>query len=177
MSSFTLVPPNEWIHTEQQLVEAANYCYNSVRQQPHGEGILGFDTETTGLRIDKDLPLIFSMSDGLRRFAFMFEEFGRHPWITQGFLGNPEIGKTGTNAKFDMHILANAGVKVEGMVEDTVPMDWLYDENRWGHGLKETAKDYIGMKMKTFIEVFPMRKGTAKMPGETPGDAIRRVMA
>jgi DNA polymerase-1 len=170
---FNLIPPNEWIHTEQQLVEAANYCYNATLSG----NPLGIDTETTGLRIDKDLPLIFSMSDGRRRFAFEFEQFGRHPWITQGLLANEQIRKVGTKTKFDMHILANAGVQVLGSVEDTIVQDALFDENRWGHGLKETAGDYLGLKMKEFKEVFPMRKGTAKVPGETAGDAIRRVLA
>lgn len=173
MAFFNLIPPNEWIHTERQLVDAATYCYNVCQDG----GVLGFDTETTGLRIDGDLPLIMSLSDGVRRFAFEFEYFGRHPWIVNGLMANTQVRKVGTNSKFDMHMLANAGVQVLGDVEDTVVQDWLHDENRWGHGLKETASDYLGLKMREFKEVFPMRKATAKVAGETPGDAIRRVLS
>lgn len=169
---FNLVPPNEWIRTEQQLTEAVDYCWNACQRG----GILGFDTETTGLSINKDLPLILSLSDGVRRFGFEFEHFGRHPLVVNGLLSNPDVRKVASNAKFDMHILANAGITVEGPVEDTVVQDWLFDENRFGHGLKETAKDYAGLKMKDFKEIFPMRKATAKVAGETAGDAIRRVM-
>lgn len=173
MAFFNMIPPNEWINTEQQLVEAATYCYNSNL----AGNILGFDTETTGLSIVKDLPLILSLSDGYRRFAFEFENFGRHGWIKDGLLGNPQIRKVATFAKFDMHMCANAGVPVNGIVEDTVVIDWLFDENRWSHGLKETARDHLNLKMREFKDVFPMRRGTAKLAAETPGDAIRRVMS
>ncbi len=170
---FNLIPENEWLHTEQQLVEAATYCYNVAQT-----GLpIGFDTETTGLSIYKDLPLILSLSDGVRRFAFEFEKFGRHPWIVNGILSNEKVRKIATNVKFDMHICANAGIQVLGPCEDTVVEDWLFDENRWGHGLKETARDYLGLKMKDFKEIFPMRKATKKIAGESPGDAIRRVLA
>lgn len=171
MSSWTRIPPPEWLETDNDVARAAEYLYNSTM----AGNPLGFDTETTGLHIAKDIPLLLSLSDGHRRFA-CHAEHARDRWVQEALLANPQIIKTGTNLNFDRHMLANIGVQTVGIYHETLVMDWLANENR-AHGLKETAKDHIGLQMKGFKEVFPMRKGTAKVPAETPGDAIRRVMA
>lgn len=166
-----MIPPPEWIETEQQLADAGQYLLNSGK-----ENGLAFDTETTGLRIDRDVPLMLSLSDGLRRFAMLTDPWLHHPWVKDGLLGNREITKIGTNVKFDMHMCANVGIQIVGDVEDTLAMSWLHNENRFGHGLKDTAKDYCGIRMLDFKEVFPMRRATKRTPGETPGEAILRVL-
>jgi DNA polymerase I-like protein with 3'-5' exonuclease and polymerase domains len=54
-----------------------------------------------------------------------------------------------------MHMAANHGILLRGEVPDTVVMDWLFDENRKGrHGLKQTCKDHLGLRMAPFKEVF-----------------------
>lgn len=171
--AFNLLPKAEWLETDSQAQEAAEYLIYHAR-----ENGLGTDTETTGVHLVKDVPLLMSLSDGRRRFAFWIQNVHRWPWIHDGLLRNPEIKKVGTKIKFDTHMCANIGIHLEGDLEDTLVMDWLYDENRQGrHGLKETAKDHCGLVMKEFKEVFPMRKATKRVPGETAGDAIMRVMA
>jgi len=171
--TWNLIPKAEWIETDAQAQEAAEYLQQHARVNG-----LGTDTETTGTNLVKDVPLLMSLSDGNRRFAFWIQNLFRWNWLHEGVLRNPEIPKVGTKIKFDMHMCANIGIHIEGNLEDTLVMDWLYDENRTGrHGLKETAKDHCGLVMKDFKEVFPMRKATKKVPGETAGDAIMRVMA
>lgn len=180
MSTFNLIPPAEWLETDAQAQEAGEYLFYNTR-----ENGLGTDTETTGTNIVKDVPLLMSLSDGNRRFAFWIQDVFRWPWILDWLLRNPEINKVGTFLKFDMHMCANVGINIEGNLEDTIAMDWLYDENRSGrHGLKETAKDHCGLVMKEFTEIFPMRKkvpiskkNPQGIPAETAGEAIRRVMA
>lgn len=165
------IPVAEWVDTEQQLAAVGEYLLNSGKQNG-----LAYDTETTGLSTYKDVPLMMSFSDGIRRIAMM-SDWLHHPWIKDALLQNKEIVKIGTNLKFDMHMSANVGVELLGDVHDTLVMSWLHNENRFGHGLKDTAKDYCGIKMVDFKDVFPMRKGTARVPAETAGEAIRRVMA
>lgn len=168
---WNMIPDAEWVENEQQLAAVGQYLLNSGKQNG-----LAYDTETTGLTTYSDVPLMLSFSDGIRRFAMM-SDWLHHPWIKDALLQNEEIAKFGTNIKFDMHMTANAGVDLKGPVHDTLSMSWLHNENRFGHGLKDTAKDYCGIKMVDFKEIFPMRKGTAKVKGETPGEAIRRVLA
>lgn len=169
--TWNMIPDAEWVENEQQLAAMGQYLLNSGKQNG-----IAYDTETTGLSNFSDIPLMLSFSDGIRRFACM-AEWLHHPWIKDGILGNKEIAKFFTNAKFDKHMTKNAGVDIVGEHHCTLVMSWLGDENRFGHGLKDTAKDYCGLKMVDFKEIFPMRKSTAKTPGETAGDAIRRVLA
>lgn len=165
------IPEAEWVENEAQLASICQYLYNSGK-----ENGLAYDTETTGLSTWKDIPLMLSFSDGIRRVAMM-AEWLQHPWVKNGLLQNKEITKIGSNAKFDMHMSANAGVELKGPIEDTIIKSWLHNENRFAHGLKDTARDYCGIKMVDFKEIFPMRRGTAKVIGETAGEAIRRVLA
>lgn len=169
---WNMIPTAEWVETEQQVLEMGQYLLSVGKTNR-----VAFDTETTGLRIDSDIPLMLSLSDGVRRFAMMADPWLHHPAVKEGILENPEIVKVGTNLKFDMHMLANVGIFIKGPVHDTLVMSWLHNENRFGHGLKDTAKDYCGIQMIEFKEIFPMRKATRNQPGETAGDAIRRVMA
>ena len=168
---WNVIPPAEWIETDQQLAEMGQYLVNSGM-----ENGIAYDTETTGLDIATDIPLMLSFSDGFRRFA-MEAKWLHSGWVKDGILQNKQLTKIGTNTKFDMHMSANAGVELLGPIEDTIPMSWLHNENRFGHGLKDTAKDYCGIKMVEFKEVFPMRKASKTVQAETPGEAIRRVLA
>lgn len=166
MSNWTLIPECEWLGTEQQVIEAGTYLANCERQ------LVAFDTETTGVDIARDYPLMFSLSDGERRFAAMWDPWAHHYAIKDWLLQNPKITKVCSEAKFDMHMAANRGIKLEGPIRDTVIMDWLGDENRWSHGLKDTALNHCGIKMKDFKEVFPMAPKRKNRPAETPGEAI-----
>ena len=170
--TWLMIPAAEWVETESQLAEMGQYLLNSGL-----ENGVAYDTETTGLCIYQDFPIMLSFSDGKRRFAMMADPWLHHPWIKDGILGNTQLTKIGTNSKFDRHMTANAGVEILGDFEDTVVMSWLHNENRFGHGLKDTAKDYCGLKMIDFKEIFPMRRATKHQPGETAGEAIRRVLA
>lgn len=171
MSNWTLIPECEWLETEQQIIEAGAYLANCERK------LVAFDTETTGVDISRDFPLMFSISDGVRRFASMWDPWANHYAIKDWVLQNKNLKKVGSEIKFDMHMAANRGITLEGDILDTVVMDWLGDENRWSHGLKDTALDHCGIKMKSFKEVFPMLPARKNRPKETAGDAIRRKMA
>lgn len=167
---WNVIPDAEWVETEAQVAAMGQYLLDNKERG------IAYDTETTGLSIFSDVPLMLSFSDGVRRFAMM-ADWLHHPWIKDGILGNEDVTKIFSSAKFDMHMTANAGVEIRGPKHDTVVMSWLHNENRFGHGLKDTAKDYCGIRMVDFKEVFPMRKATRKTPAETPGEAIRRVLS
>jgi DNA polymerase-1 len=169
--TWNMIPDAEWVENENQLIGVCQYLLNSGKQNG-----LAVDTETTGLSVFSDIPLMLSFSDGIRRFAMM-ADWLHHKWVKDALLENAELTKILTNAKFDMHMLANAGVYLKGPIHDTLVKSWLHNENRFGHGLKDTAKDYCGIQMVDFKEIFPMRKGTARTPGETAGEAIRRILA
>lgn len=113
---------------------------------------VGFDTETTGLRIVKDRIKFFSFADAETRICAPVRLLGEF----RGVLENPNIIKKMTNAKYDTHMSANHEIYLQGKLYDTVIMDWLLDENRQGlqHGLKICAKDYLSLQMAPFKDVF-----------------------
>jgi DNA polymerase I-like protein with 3'-5' exonuclease and polymerase domains len=112
---------------------------------------VGFDTETTGLGKVSDRIKFFSFGFNGHRFCAPV----RLLHIFKDVLEDAQIAKCMTNAKFDMHMVANHDIVIKGHLYDTVVMDWLIDENRQGrHGLKLCAADYLGLKMAPFTEVF-----------------------
>lgn len=167
--SWIKIPTTEWLETENHIIDAFNYIH-SVKHNG-----IGYDTETTGVVIFRDYPLLASFSDGVRRFACE-ATWLTHPLVSSFLEGDSP--KIGSNLKFDLHMTSNLGINIQGPLWDTLVMDFLLDENRKGrHGLKDLALDYCGIIMKDFKEVFPMirkRKGT---PDDTAGDAIKRKMS
>lgn len=168
MATWNLIPPCEWIETEEQVVEMGTYLGS--------QWAIAYDTETTGINIGRDTPILFSMSDGKRRFGGYFE-WCYHPMIQDNLLKNPHISIIGTSIRFDLHMSANRGIDIEGDLYDTLVLDWLYDENRWNHDLKATARDHCGIKMRDFKDVFPFLPTKKGQPPDTAGDAIHRKMS
>jgi len=76
-------------------------------------------------------------------------------------LEDPAIGKIGQNLKYDLIVLERAGVKVQGMVFDTMLASYVLDPNRRGHGLDALAVTLLGHKMISYAEV--AGKGKAQL--------------
>jgi DNA polymerase-1 len=77
-------------------------------------------------------------------------------------LEDPGVGKIGQNLKYDMIVLENAGVKVQGVGFDTMLASYVLDPNRRGHGLDSLAITLMGHKMISYAEV--AGKGKAQLP-------------
>lgn len=141
--SFVKTPDPTYIFTEKEARQVAAQFASEPR--------LGFDTETTGLGKFSARVKFFSFATADIRVCAPV----RLLEIFRPILEDPNIEKCLTNAKFDMHMIANEGIELKGHILDTVPMDWLLDENRIGrHGLKQCAADYLGLRMAPFKEVF-----------------------
>lgn len=121
---------------------------------------IAIDTETTGVRNVKDRVKFFSLSDGKERICVPAEYLD----FFSPCMENEETQKRFTNAKFDMHMLANEGITIGGFIYDTVILDWLLDEDtRQGqHGLKQCALDYLNLQMTPFKKVFGAVGSTKK---------------
>ena len=120
------------------------------------ESSIGFDTETTGLNIINDRVKFFSIANKNHRICAPVRLLP----VFKDILENNSIEKRMTNCKYDMHMAMNHGVQIQGRIADTICLDFLIDENRHGrHGLKETSKDYLGLRMASFGTVFGNLKG------------------
>lgn len=145
MASYKFVRTPDPIYVD-TLADAEDW-----HERYYEQDAVGFDTETTGLHSINARVKFFSFSDGDSRICApvrLLETFAP-------VLEHPRIEKRMSNAKFDMHMVANHGILLKGEVPDTVVQDWLLDENRKGrHGLKDCSKDYLGLRMSPFKSVF-----------------------
>lgn len=77
------------------------------------------------------------------------------------WMADPKIRKIISNRKYDEPLLEKHGVPVRGCLADTTVEDFLFDENRSEHGLKQTALDHCNIYLPSFMDLFgffPMLK-------------------
>lgn len=89
----------------------------------------------------QDLPFCISICDGINCFTIYdtldnnFAEFKALAPIFE----DPTIEKIAHNAKYDMHMFANIGMKIVGKIHDTVVLAKLANENRHSFALMDLA--------------------------------------
>jgi DNA polymerase I len=149
-----LRPVAEFINTEKKAKNALRYVMKHTD--------VGVDTETSGLNISKDYVLFWGLATTDRRFCITDDLLP----IFEPFFARTDDTKHFTNAKYDLHMLANSGIPtVGGNIVCTRTLDWLLDENRTGlHGLKECIWDHFHDRMLTFKDVFGKVMSAEKQP-------------
>lgn len=94
----------------------------------------------------QDYPFCISICDGKNSFT-LFDSY-RNNFAEMRklapLLEDPAVEKIAHNAKFDMHMLANAGMKIVGRLHDTVVLAKLVDENRRSFQLRDLAAGIPG---------------------------------
>lgn len=139
-----------------QLPDAEWYDYGDPRLEAVVREVcdkkeVAIDTETTGLVVYKDMPLFWSLSWDERRLCM--------PTSTLAYFRDAFRDTTKkwifANAKFDMHMLGNAGVHFAGECVDTQVMHaLLYEEE--SHALKDMAKSILGWRWNDFFDQFKL---------------------
>jgi DNA polymerase-1 len=148
MGMFTLLPTPISVKTPEQAY--------AVLSEYQNEKILAYDTETTGLSRSRDRAVLLALSNGKSRYCVYPEMF---PYF-KDFLENPEVKLIAHNANFDQWMLLNSGINLNRhcvrnhyRIYDTMVMHTLIDEIE-AHGLKPLAKQYLGIEMTPFNELF-----------------------
>jgi len=73
--------------------------------------------------------------------------------LLRPLLEDPRVKKIGQNAKYDLTMLARAGLRVQGLDFDTMIASYLQNPRRRSHGLEALALEFLGHKMTTYEEV------------------------
>jgi len=68
-------------------------------------------------------------------------------------LENPHIKKLGHHLKYDMEVLANHGIQLQGMAYDTLLESYVLDSASANHGLDNLALKYLGWRTISFEDV------------------------
>ena len=110
-----------------------------------------FDTETTGLDALKAeiVGLALSYQPGKAWYILLPEdrrEVLRMLQPLKPLFENPAIGKTGQNIKYDLQILGNYGIRVNGPLFDTMLAHYLLNPDK-RHNLNFLAEKYLDYKM------------------------------
>lgn len=92
----------------------------------------------------QDYPFCISICDGTNSFTLFDSIENKHAIMKKlaPLLEDPTVAKVAHNTKFDMHQLANAGMKLVGRLHDTVVLCKLTDENRKSYMLRDVAAKY-----------------------------------
>jgi DNA polymerase-1 len=160
-NSFVSMPRPIWVDSHEQALGLLGYL-NEI-----GDGPVAIDTETTGVDRERDTVIIWSLSDGRRRYVInanclqMFE-----PW----FQAHPRL--VFHNANFDTAMLRNSGVDLKigarlGRRTDTMVMHhWLNQD--YPHSLAWIAEHELGMWKVEYQDVFGKAKRIKGQPAQLP---------
>jgi DNA polymerase-1 len=154
--SFSILPPALVVGRDVSVDD----FFAHIESRPFGwDGRIALDTETTGIDTSRDVPVYASASDGESRWLLCMEHI-LDPRFCE-LLDDPQRMWVFANAKFDMHMFCNVGLpEIRGDVVDVIVMCMLLDENRKGGaglGLKEQARDYLDIRMRSFADTFGIK--------------------
>ena len=77
-------------------------------------------------------------------------------------LENQKIGKLGHNIKYDMEVLMNYGIRLQGVKHDSMLESYIYNSVASRHNLKALAYKYLNAEMRTYEDV--AGKGVKQRP-------------
>ncbi len=136
-----------------------------------GAGLVGFDTETTGLEpmVARLVGMSFACGDTAAYLPLAHDYAGvpdqinfesamkiLKPWLESG-----RHAKVGQNLKFDAHILANHGVRLAGIAHDTLLESYVLEVHE-RHDLDSLARRHLGWQTLSYDDV--TGKGAARIP-------------
>ena len=124
--------------------------------------LTAFDTETTSLEpLDADLVgFAFATETGRAWYVPLAHEdqdceFGRKEAIDhfRGWLEDPSKSKVGQHLKYDLNVLARAGVRLEGIRHDTMLESYVFHSTATRHDMDSLAGRYLGRQTTRYEEV------------------------
>lgn len=142
MPRLRLLPPVEEVRTWEACVPVLQHLMQRG-------GTIAIDTETTGLRILSDRILFWSMATEDHRWCFPAEFL----YAFEPLFARADVSWCMANAKYDLHMLRNAGIVIAGEVFDIIVMDAMVDDTR-PHGLKDQSWLAYEAKWGEFKELF-----------------------
>lgn len=120
-----------------------------------------FDTETTSEDpvLAKLAGLSFSWEEGVAYYVGVCENGSEEKKLDiESALGSlkdifedKEIKKIGQNVKYDYIVLANYGIRVKGIIFDTMVASYLLNPSKLNHNLDDISFEYLSHKMTTSI--------------------------
>ncbi len=148
---------------------------NDSQQTSCASGVipeLSFDTEATGKNPMSDIIVGISLCrEKGRAYYVPIRHAGNESYnvqdalpILRPALEDPAVAKAGHNLKYDMLILRQEGVRVQGTLYDTMVASYLLNPAKPDHSLENSASEYLKHKKRPFAEVLGKRRSFAEVP-------------
>jgi DNA polymerase-1 len=118
--------------------------------------LFAFDTETTSLDYSKAeiVGVSFAAVPGKAAYVPLAHDYPDAPdqlnrsdvlEKLRPLLENPQKPKLGQNLKYDMHVLANHGIALQGIAHDTMLESYVFNSTATKHNMDDLAKEYLGV--------------------------------
>ena len=123
-----------------------------------------FDTETTSLRyMDAEIVGVsFAITPGEAAYVPLGHDYmgapdqlDRDHVLNQlkPLLENPDVNKIGQNLKYDKNVLANHGIYLEGISDDTMVESYVLNSVATRHDMDSLAREYLGEQTITYESI------------------------
>ncbi|NOT12969.1 MAG: DNA polymerase I [Methylococcaceae bacterium] len=138
--------------------------FNAWFEQLAHAPLFAFDTETTSLDYNKAaiVGVSFAVTPGKAAYVPLAhdypgapEQLDRSAVLTklQPLLEDPSKAKLGQNLKYDMHVLANHGISLEGIAHDTMLQSYVLNSTATKHNMDDLAKVYLNYETIHYEDV------------------------
>ncbi|GIU13351.1 DNA polymerase I [Shewanella glacialipiscicola] len=126
--------------------------------------LIALDTETTSLdyMVAELVGISFAIEAGKAAYLPLAHDYVGAPTQIdkkvaleklRPLLEDPKIKKVGQNLKYDISILANAGLKLQGVAFDTMLESYVFNSVASRHDMDGLALKYLGHKTISFEEI------------------------
>lgn len=126
--------------------------------------LFAFDTETTSLDYSKAriVGVSFAVTPGKAAYVPLAHDYPGAPdqldrseilEKLRPLLENPHKAKLGQNLKYDMHVLANHGIALQGIAHDTMLESYVLNSTATKHNMDDLAKEYLGVETIHYEDV------------------------
>jgi DNA polymerase I len=133
-------------------------------QQLEQAKLFAFDTETTSLEYmnAEIVGMSFALAPGKAAYLPMAHDYDNAPTQLdlatvlkklKPLLENPAILKVGHNIKYDMEVLANHGINLQGIAYDTMLHSYILDSSINNHGMDALALKFLSWRTISYDDV------------------------
>ncbi|MGZ4978624.1 MAG: DNA polymerase I [Methylobacter sp.] len=138
--------------------------FNDWLERLHRAELFAFDTETTSLDYSKAqiVGVSFAIVPGEAAYVPLAHDYPGVPdqlnrleilEKLRPLLENRYKPKLGQNLKYEMHVLANHGIALDGIAHDTMLESYVLNSTATKHNMDDLAKEYLGVETIHYEDV------------------------
>jgi DNA polymerase I len=150
-------------HSNYMIIDSETAWQDWINQLQNTD-IFAFDTETTSLdyMTAELVGVSFATQPGSAAYVPFGHDYAGAPQQLskevvlaqlKPILENPRIKKIGQNCKYDMEVLANDGIHLQGALFDTMIESYLLDSASNSHDMDSLALKYLGWRTITYQDI------------------------